>query len=770
MSLNSEDMDKFEINKNDGGDIQPVINQDTTHNVEDNIKPEIEKKQRRPSNTSRSQIVMGSGVRRKSNTGRMLDVFDLESIDSSIDNDGASLPELSGLKPQKVGTNSTVLSKKLTHSNTLVSKLVSIKYEDSQLVPVSRRRGLFAKWTVIPEYKDARELPDKLRDFIVFIVAFCAMLGPMGTSILLPAEDNAVADLNTTVTIFNVAIGIYLVTLGVVPLWWSNFSERHGRRSIYIISFAMYLCFTIGCALSTSINMLIGFRVLSGGCAASVQSVGAGTIGDLYPMTKRGSAMGIFYLGPLCGPLLSPIIGGAITSNKSLGWRATQWFLVILSGVCLIMIIFLLPETLRLQENKEAIRQILRDRRRQHIVKDNEKADLEKQNEVNKSLKNDNSYDLSVNPNEGLSSYDSVKESLGSNISSNISNENTDFAELHVSKAFERDEDVIIDDEEEDEELDNMTMMLTRLSTNHSIIDEDDEPPVVGDMVQISKVPTKTNERILKRRITNANDPEFRKKKIEKNLLTLESLKKEGIWAQFKYICKIYGYGPLKAFVFLRYPPVFLSIAYAGPCFAALYVCNMTLTFAYSRPPYNFGPLLVGLVYIPNSITYFIASIWGGKFNDYLLKKKIAKYGVIAPEARFGINVYVAAAFIPCSLLIIGWCLNFHKHWVTPLIGTSLFGFAQMIVIGVTMTYLADCLPGKGATGIALNNFIRQIMAAAVSFVTEPLIKAIGIGVLFSICAGICAVLSILIYLIVRNGDRWREEYDLENLYDIFES
>ncbi|TID16663.1 hypothetical protein CANINC_004115 [Pichia inconspicua] len=264
---------------------------------------------------------------------------------------------------------------KLKKSSTLLSKVTTIQIDDSKIVSRDQMRGILGRFCLVPEYKDAREIPDRLRKFIVFIIAFCAMLGPMGTSILLPASDNAVKDLDTNITILNVAIGVYLITLGVIPLWWSSLSERHGRRSIYIVSFILYLCFTIGCALAPNINTLIGFRVLSGGCAASVQSVGAGTIGDLYPVTQRGAAMGLFYLGPLAGPLLSPIIGGAITSNPKFGWRATQWFLICLSGGCCLLIIFFLPETLRKQDNREAIRKILRDRRK-HISK---KGDIESQ-------------------------------------------------------------------------------------------------------------------------------------------------------------------------------------------------------------------------------------------------------------------------------------------------------------------------------------------------------------------------------------------------------
>lgn len=90
--------------------------------------------------------------------------------------------------------------------------------------------------------------------------------------------------------------------------------------------------------------MLIVMRTLSGGAAASVQAVGAGTIADIWETKERGRAMGIFYLGPLCGPLFAPIIGGAL--GQGLGWRSTQWFLVVYGGLTVIFIVFALPETL----------------------------------------------------------------------------------------------------------------------------------------------------------------------------------------------------------------------------------------------------------------------------------------------------------------------------------------------------------------------------------------------------------------------------------------
>ena len=91
--------------------------------------------------------------------------------------------------------------------------------------------------------------------------------------------------------------------------------------------------------------MFIVMRLLSGGASASVQVVGAGTLADVWHVRERGRAMGFFYLGPLMGPLLSPIIGGALQVRW--GWRSTMWFLVIYAVLTFNLLFWCLPETLK---------------------------------------------------------------------------------------------------------------------------------------------------------------------------------------------------------------------------------------------------------------------------------------------------------------------------------------------------------------------------------------------------------------------------------------
>ena len=107
----------------------------------------------------------------------------------------------------------------------------------------------------------------------------------------------------------------------------------------------MYIVFNILSAVASSIGMLIVTRLLSSGAAASVVAVGAGTIADIWDVSERGTAIGVFYLGILATNGLGPVVGGALTQKW--GWRSTQWFLAIYGGTLFVGILFCLPETFR---------------------------------------------------------------------------------------------------------------------------------------------------------------------------------------------------------------------------------------------------------------------------------------------------------------------------------------------------------------------------------------------------------------------------------------
>ncbi|KAF2634257.1 MFS general substrate transporter [Massarina eburnea CBS 473.64] len=215
---------------------------------------------------------------------------------------------------------------------------------DAVIVERGNRRGLLSRFALIPEVTDSHHYARRTKWYITTIVAFCAMAAPMGSAINMPVLQDIAKDFGASSTVANMSVATYMLSMSIFPLWWSSFSETAGRRTIYIASFALFTIFAVLSAVATNITMLIVMRTFSGGAAASVQAVGAGSVADMWEPRERGKAMSLFYMGPLCGPLIGPIIGGIL--GKELGWRSTQWFLVIYGGLTLIGIIFSVPETL----------------------------------------------------------------------------------------------------------------------------------------------------------------------------------------------------------------------------------------------------------------------------------------------------------------------------------------------------------------------------------------------------------------------------------------
>ncbi|KAL6950083.1 hypothetical protein ACO0QE_000753 [Hanseniaspora vineae] len=626
-----------------------------------------------------------------------------------------------------------------------ITRAVTVKSSNKDLiVPRNKRNGLFSRFSLLQQYKDAREYPKPIKNLLVFIVAAVSIAGPMGTSIIFPCIESLEQDLNTTTDKVNIAVGIYLLGLGIFPIWWSSISEFKGRRSVYIISFSCLVGFSIGCALCKSIGAFIVLRLLCGASSSSAQTMGAGVLSDLFIPEERGAQIGLFYLGSLMAPLLSPIIGSLLVNRWS--WRSTQWFMVIFAACNLLGLVLLLPETLRTINKKDVIKTLVTETK-QDTTQKSANAQSNKTTEIENV-----GYADEKGHNQDEHDDEKDEEALINRVWTNNAS---------VVSAYER-------QEEELEHLHSTSGANHDNTSNDEAEDGDDDEIYAFDpvMPQMSKVRTNRSRKTLETHRSVKNEEHAKQRDILKQDVqeNLDMQKKTGKLKNVDYKRLFYTYGvrPLKSLYYLQYPPVALSITFSAISFAVLYFVNITVEYTYSRPPYNFKPLYIGLLYIPNSVTYIIASIYGGRWVDRLLINYKKKHGILAPEARISYNVLVAVVCFPISLLIFGWCLDKKTFWVCPLVGTALFGFASMMTIGATVSYLVDSV---GSVGVAVNNLIRMILAAIACFTTDPMLKGMGVGWAFTMLAFIVLGSSSVLLILKWKSNYWRETIDLDALH-----
>lgn len=77
-----------------------------------------------------------------------------------------------------------------------------------------------------------------------------------------------------------------------------------------------------------------------------------------------------------------------------------------------------------------------------------------------------------------------------------------------------------------------------------------------------------------------------------------------------------------------------------------------------------------------------------------------------------------------------------------------------------TSVYLVDSKPGRSASAMAINNFVRYIVAAIVTIFSSSCLDAAGPGLLFTILAAITVANIALLLLVLVYGKKWRTSFE----------
>ncbi|KAL4876595.1 CefM protein [Aspergillus karnatakaensis] len=179
---------------------------------------------------------------------------------------------------------------------------------------------------------------------IIALLSLMSFIMPVASSMFAPAVPQCLDEFDSSSSVLgSLVVSIYLLGEAGGPLLFAPLSELYGRSCIYHLTNALYIIFTVACAVSSSLNMLIAFRFFAGVANGAVLTVGGGTVADLFIQEQRGKALAAWTLGPLLGPVVGPIIGSFLSAAK--GWRWIFWFLAIVSGAIVIACIPFLHET-----------------------------------------------------------------------------------------------------------------------------------------------------------------------------------------------------------------------------------------------------------------------------------------------------------------------------------------------------------------------------------------------------------------------------------------
>jgi DHA2 family multidrug resistance protein len=96
--------------------------------------------------------------------------------------------------------------------------------------------------------------------------------------------------------------------------------DRFGLKQVFMVSVAGFTVASVLCGLSGSLTQIVLARVLQGLFGAALVPLSQAVLFDINPREKHGSAMAVWGMGVMIGPILGPTLGGWLTDSYDWRW------------------------------------------------------------------------------------------------------------------------------------------------------------------------------------------------------------------------------------------------------------------------------------------------------------------------------------------------------------------------------------------------------------------------------------------------------------------
>jgi multidrug resistance protein len=166
---------------------------------------------------------------------------------------------------------------------------------------------------------------------VLFVGVFMAALDAAIVGPVLPALRAAFGVDNRTAGLLSTVFSLSSMCSTALMAY---FSDRHGRRPVYLVSVALFAIGSMGIAAAPSFDLLLISRAVQGIGAGGIAPVASAVIGDVFTAERRGRILGLigathgmaFVLGPPMATLLT----------ATLGWR---WLFLVNIPVALVVLV-----------------------------------------------------------------------------------------------------------------------------------------------------------------------------------------------------------------------------------------------------------------------------------------------------------------------------------------------------------------------------------------------------------------------------------------------
>ncbi|BAT57825.1 multidrug export protein EmrB [Variibacter gotjawalensis] len=158
------------------------------------------------------------------------------------------------------------------------------------------------------------------RAFLTVCAMSATVMQALDTTIANVALPYMQGSLSASLDQINWVLTSYIVAAAIMtaPVGW--LADRFGRKKLFILCVAGFTVASLLCALAQNIEQMVLFRLLQGMFGAALVPLSQSVMLDSYPPEQRASAMAVWGMGVMLGPIMGPTLGGWLTDQYSWHW------------------------------------------------------------------------------------------------------------------------------------------------------------------------------------------------------------------------------------------------------------------------------------------------------------------------------------------------------------------------------------------------------------------------------------------------------------------
>jgi MFS transporter, DHA1 family, multidrug resistance protein len=153
------------------------------------------------------------------------------------------------------------------------------------------------------------------------VLILAASSANLGLSLLSPVITILRDDFSASADLAQLVLSVFMVSVAISQLISGSLSDRFGRKNILLSGSVIFIVGGIGALLSTTIDMLIGFRILQGAGAAACVTMGRVIVNDVYQGAEAARKLSIVSSAQAIVPAIGFAFGGVVA--EFIGWRGS---------------------------------------------------------------------------------------------------------------------------------------------------------------------------------------------------------------------------------------------------------------------------------------------------------------------------------------------------------------------------------------------------------------------------------------------------------------